>query len=73
MGKILIIVESPAKCNKIQGYLGSNYIVKASVGHFRDLERSSLGSNESATLVKPKKLNSAFVIYSMIPLSPYQT
>ena len=39
MSKILIIVESPAKCNKIQGYLGSNYIVKASFGHIRNLDK----------------------------------
>jgi len=33
MGKSLVIVESPAKVNKIQGFLGSGYIVKASFGH----------------------------------------
>ena len=37
--KILVIVESPAKCKKIQGYLGPNYIVKASFGHIRNLDR----------------------------------
>ena len=31
--KKLVIVESSAKCNKIQGYLGKNYIVKACMGH----------------------------------------
>jgi DNA topoisomerase-1 len=33
MGKSLVIVESPAKVKKIQSFLGSEYIVKASYGH----------------------------------------
>ncbi|RDH43855.1 type I DNA topoisomerase [Zooshikella ganghwensis] len=37
MGKSLVIVESPAKAKTINKYLGSNYIVKSSVGHIRDL------------------------------------
>ena len=39
----LVIVESPSKANTIKGYLGSNYKVIASVGHIRDLPKSSLG------------------------------
>ena len=39
----LVIVESPAKANTIQGYLGSNYKVIASKGHIRDLPKSTLG------------------------------
>ncbi len=35
--KTLVIVESPAKCNKIGGFLGPNYIVKASFGHIRGI------------------------------------
>ncbi|MCA9039555.1 MAG: type I DNA topoisomerase [Planctomycetaceae bacterium] len=35
--KALVIVESPAKAKKISGYLGPDYIVKASMGHVRDL------------------------------------
>lgn len=35
--KGLVIVESPAKARKISGYLGSDYIVLASMGHVRDL------------------------------------
>lgn len=37
-GKILVIVESPGKTAKIAKFLGSNYIVKACVGIFRDLD-----------------------------------
>jgi len=37
MGKSLVIVESPAKAKTINKYLGSDYIVKSSVGHIRDL------------------------------------
>ena len=36
----LVIVESPAKCGKIQGFLGAGYIVKASMGHIRALEET---------------------------------
>lgn len=36
----LVIVESPAKCSKIQSYLGDGYIVKATMGHIRALEES---------------------------------
>ena len=35
----LVIVESPAKCKKIQGFLGKDFIVKSSYGHFRDLKK----------------------------------
>ena len=40
---ILVIVESPGKIKKINSILGKDYLVKASVGHIRDLESSSLG------------------------------
>ncbi|TDE84830.1 toprim domain-containing protein [Deinococcus sp. S9] len=36
----LVIVESPAKAKKIAGYLGQGYIVRASLGHVRDLPAS---------------------------------
>ncbi|MBI1373486.1 MAG: type I DNA topoisomerase [Phycisphaera sp.] len=38
-GKHLVIVESPAKAKTINKYLGSDYVVKASVGHIRDLPK----------------------------------
>ncbi|MDK3257307.1 type I DNA topoisomerase [Blastococcus capsensis] len=40
-GRPLVIVESPTKANKIAGYLGSGYVVEASVGHIRDLPRNA--------------------------------
>ena len=49
--KGLIIVESPGKVKKIQGYvnksLGQGYVVAASVGHVRDLPSSELGVNSN--------------------------
>jgi DNA topoisomerase I len=41
--KSLVIVESPAKAKTINKYLGPNYVVKASMGHVRDLPRSGMG------------------------------
>jgi len=39
----LVIVESPAKAKTISRYLGRGYVVKASMGHVRDLPKSRLG------------------------------
>lgn len=36
----LVIVESPAKCKKIEGYLGPGYKCVASFGHLRELPSS---------------------------------
>jgi len=47
MGKSLVIVESPAKAKTINKYLGSDYIVKSSVGHIRDLPTSGGGSTST--------------------------
>ena len=42
VGKNLVIVESPGKIDKIKKALGNDYIVKASIGHIRDLDESGL-------------------------------
>ena len=39
----LVIVESPSKAKTIGKYLGSDYTVKASMGHLRDLPKSTMG------------------------------
>jgi len=44
MGKALVIVESPAKAKTINKYLGSDFIVKSSVGHIRDLPTAGSGT-----------------------------
>ena len=43
MAKNLVVVESPAKVKTIKKFLGSNYQVVASMGHVRDLPKSSMG------------------------------
>jgi len=43
LSKGLVIVESPAKAKTIQKYLGKGYTVEASLGHVKDLPKSTLG------------------------------
>lgn len=43
MSKNLVIVESPAKAKTIQKYLGSDFDVKSSFGHIRDLPKKGMG------------------------------
>ena len=58
MGKSLVIVESPAKAKTINKYLGSDYVVKSSVGHIRDLPKSgSEEKTERAKLISTKGMS----------------
>lgn len=56
MSKSLVIVESPAKAKTINKYLGSDYVVKSSVGHIRDLPTAGASTGEKAKPVSTKGL-----------------
>jgi DNA topoisomerase-1 len=43
VSKALVVVESPAKAKTIEKFLGKNFVVKASMGHLRDLPKSQFG------------------------------
>lgn len=60
MAKNLLIVESPAKAKTIEKYLGSDFTVKSSYGHIRDLEKGNKGIDiqndfEPLYVVSPEK------------------
>ncbi len=61
MAKNLVIVESPAKAKTIGKYLGKNFLVKASIGHIKDLPIKTLGVdvehefNPTYEVIKGKK------------------
>ncbi|XWY22144.1 type I DNA topoisomerase [Bisgaard Taxon 45] len=57
MSKSLVIVESPAKAKTINKYLGSNYVVKSSVGHIRDLPTIGSSNGEKAKAISTKGLS----------------
>ncbi len=48
MAKSLVIVESPAKAKTVNHYLGKDYVVKASMGHVRDLPKKKMGVDIAA-------------------------
>lgn len=54
--KTLVVVESPAKAKTIEQYLGKNYIVRASMGHLRDLPKSQFGIDVEHNF-EPKYIN----------------
>jgi len=43
MSKGLVVVESPAKVKTLEKFLGEDYVIKASVGHIKDLPEGELG------------------------------
>ena len=55
--KNLVIVESPAKAKTIEKYLGGDYKVVASMGHLRDLPKSTLGIDIEKDFGMEKKMN----------------
>ncbi len=57
MSKSLVIVESPAKAKTINKYLGSQYVVKSSVGHIRDLPTVGSSTGEKAKPISTKGLS----------------
>src|SRR5882724_8935561 len=57
-GKNLVIVESPAKAKTINKYLGDDYVVKASMGHVRDLPSSGMGVDLETFVPEYKVLDS---------------
>ena len=54
--RALVIVESPAKAKTINKYLGSQYIVKSSVGHVRDLPTGGSKATEKKPAAGPNSL-----------------
>lgn len=55
MSKSLVIVESPHKAKVINNYLGPDYIVRASVGHIRDLPTGASKSTTKKVTTRTKK------------------
>ena len=54
--KTLVVVESPAKAKTIEKYLGKKYMVRASMGHLRDLPKSQFGIDVDNDF-EPKYIN----------------
>ncbi|MBG82766.1 MAG: DNA topoisomerase I [Chloroflexi bacterium] len=53
----LVIVESPAKARTVGRFLGDEYIVKASMGHVRDLPKNDLGVDVENLTFEPTYVN----------------
>lgn len=72
MGKVLVIVESPAKSKTINKYLGSDYVVKSSVGHIRDLPTGSTSKKSSyASKKKKSKPDPKSALINRMGVDPY--
>jgi len=53
----LVIVESPAKARTVGRFLGDKYVVKASMGHVRDLPKATLGVDVENLTFEPSYVN----------------
>ena len=68
----LVIVESPAKCKKIETYLGPGYKVIASFGHLRTitgLESINIENNFYACRLKSSKVVAEMLIFKILSTS----
>ena len=71
MGKSLVIVESPSKATIINRYLGDDYIVKASVGHIRDLPAGGTTEKKKTTVRARSKEAKQSALASRMGVDPY--
>ncbi|PPI86784.1 type I DNA topoisomerase [Candidatus Pantoea edessiphila] len=73
MSKTLVIVESPAKARTINQYLNSDYIVKSSIGHIRDLPKSNNKNKVvlNAKKSKKNKLDKKTALIKRMGIDPY--
>ncbi len=70
MSKSLVIVESPSKATIINRYLGDDYIVKASVGHIRDLPVGGSSSEKKKTAAKSRSDKNK-ALFKRMGIDPY--
>lgn len=66
MSYTLVIVESPAKCKKIEGYLGHSYKVVATYGHFRTIKDLSDIKIENNTFIPTYSLIEDRIKYQQV-------
>ena len=64
MGRTLVVLESPAKCSKIERYLGPEYTCVASYGHIRELKGLDAVRYTAAGGIEPQ--------YTVIPAKAKQ-
>ena len=68
MGKSLVIVESPSKATIINRYLGDDYVVRASVGHIRDL--ATVTATSATAKGKKEKVSKEQALANSMGINP---